>query len=96
MNGEAHWITMVPVLLGGAGLAWLFIGDWMAERRYRTEKRKLSCPLESGEVEVTLVRDADSGAAVGLRSCSAFLDPETVACDKPCVARIGKLHLKPA
>ncbi len=90
MNGEAHWIALIPLLLGGLGIAWMFWRDAVEDRRYRIEQRRFLCPDLRQEVLATLVREARSGVVIGVRSCSAFRDPERVVCTKACVPVFGR------
>ena len=88
MTGQAHWITFIPLFLGGLLIAWLVLREARAARRYWLERRRLNCPTLHRRVAATVVRDARSGEAIGVQSCSAFADPETVTCDKACVATL--------
>lgn len=86
MTGQAHWVTFIPLILGGLGIAWLRFREAREERRYVLEQRQFRCPKAwRSVVNATLVRSAQSNEAIGVRSCSAFTDPETVACDRPCL-----------
>ena len=90
MTGQSHWIAFVPIALGGIGIAWLFWRDRVAERHYEIEQRRFLCPVLRQKVVAKLVRDSRSGRVIGVRSCSAFADPEAVACAKPCVPGFGQ------
>lgn len=88
MTGEAHWLTFMPLILGGLWLAWLRNREANEERRYVLEQRQFRCPRHwRSVVDATVVRDAQSDEAIGVRSCSAFADPESVTCDRACVAQ---------
>jgi hypothetical protein len=86
MTGQAHWITFIPLILGGLGIAWILFWEAKAARAYSLERRRFRCPKGPVEVDATLVREVRSGQAIGVRSCSAFANPEMVACDRACVA----------
>ncbi len=90
MTGEAHWIALIPVLLGGIGIALMFWRNAVEDRRYRVEQRRFLCPDLRQKVVATLVREARSGAVIGVRSCSAFRNPERVVCTKACVPLFGR------
>jgi hypothetical protein len=89
MTGQSHWIALVPIVFGVIGIAWLLWSDRIAERHYEIEQRRFLCPILRQKVVAKLVRDAQSGRVIGVRSCSAFSDPETVACPKQCVPGFG-------
>lgn len=36
MTGQAHWIVVVPLLLGGIGIAWLLWLDSHDNRRFHS------------------------------------------------------------
>lgn len=88
MIGQAHWIDFIPVLLIAATIGVFALQDVLARRNYRAEYRRFVCPKTHREVDLVFLRDAASGAAIGVKSCSAFLDPETVNCDKPCLPQL--------
>lgn len=44
MTGQSHWIALVPIVLGGIGIAWLMWRDRIAERRYEIEQRRFLAP----------------------------------------------------
>lgn len=88
MTGQAHWIDFIPVLLIALMLGIFALRDAADRRKYRVEARRFLCPKTRREVDLVLMRDPGTGAAIGVRSCSAFADPDTVACDKPCLAQL--------
>jgi hypothetical protein len=85
MTGQAHWITLIPILLGGISLAVLLWLDSREEHTFHLEERILFCPLQRRNVHATLVRDVASLKVLGVRRCSGSSDPEMVTCDKPCL-----------
>jgi len=87
MTGQAHWITLIPVLLGGISLAVLLWFDLREARRFHVEDGILFCPLKRRNVCATLVRDVVSGKVLGVRRCAGSSDPEIVTCDKPCIEK---------
>lgn len=95
MTGQSHWIALVPIVLGGIGIAWLMWRDRIDERRYEIEQRRFLCPVLRQKVVAQLVRDSRSGQVIGVRSCSAFSDPEAVACAKPCVPGFNRAAARP-
>jgi hypothetical protein len=95
MTGQGHWITLVPVLLGGIGIAILL---WLAsreERAFHLEERILFCPLQRRRVRATLARDPVSLKILGVRRCTGSRDPEIVTCDKPCIGHCKTSGLDP-
>jgi hypothetical protein len=86
INQPASWITFAFLAAGGAGLFGLLVGNWWAERRYREIKTHFICPVHKKDVEVAMVRDRRTGDYTGVRSCSAFANPENVTCNMACVA----------
>ncbi|HWE25654.1 MAG TPA: hypothetical protein VG496_17080 [Myxococcales bacterium] len=89
MTGEAHWIALVPLFVGGLGIALLFWIDARTERGFRTEQRRFLCPKLKRKVDATLVRDADSLKVIGVRRCSGSRDPDYVTCARICVPGFG-------
>ena len=89
MTGQAHWVTLIPLLLGGLGIALLFWLDARAERGFLTEKRRFLCPKMKRKVDATLVRDAKSRRVIGVRRCSSTRDPDFVTCSRTCVPLFG-------
>jgi hypothetical protein len=86
MTGQAHWISLIPILLGGLGIAILLLLDTREERTFHIEERTLFCPLSRRDVRATLARDAVSLKLLGMRRCTGSPDPELVTCEKPCIA----------
>ena len=87
MTGQAHWISLVPILLGAAGIAILLLLESREERTFHVEERALFCPIRGREVRATLARDVRSLRVLGVRRCTGSPDPELVTCDKPCIGR---------
>jgi hypothetical protein len=87
MIGQAHWISLVPILLGAAGIIILLLLDSAEERTFHVEERTLFCPLRRRDVRATLARDVRSLRVLGVRRCTGSTDPEIVTCDKPCIGR---------
>jgi hypothetical protein len=85
MTGQAHWISLVPILLGAAGIAILLLLDSREERTFHVEERTLFCPLRRRNVRATIARDVHSLRVLGVRRCTGSPDPELVTCDKPCI-----------
>lgn len=56
-----------------------------SERQQRALRRQFLCPRSREPVECVLVADARTGEWVGVRSCSAFPDPEDIRCEGNCV-----------
>jgi hypothetical protein len=100
MSGQAHWISLVPILLGTAGIAILLLLDSAEERTFHVEERTLFCPLRKRDVRATIARDVHSLRVLGVRRCTGSPDPELVTCDKPCIgyckANQRLLDLRPA
>jgi len=99
VTGQAHFIDLIPFIVGGVVLGWLAWREAVVRRQYRIEFKRFICPTLRRKIDAEIVRDAESGVAIGVKSCSAFTDPETVACDKECVREPGPLTpvpLKPA
>jgi hypothetical protein len=86
MTGQAHWITLVPILLGVAGIAILLLLDSQEEHTFHVEERTLFCPLRRRNVRATIARDVVSLQVLGVRRCTGSPDPELVTCSKPCIA----------
>ncbi|MFL5411253.1 MAG: hypothetical protein ACJ79D_07745 [Myxococcales bacterium] len=85
MTGQAHWISLVPILLGAAGIAILLLLDSAGERTFHVEERTLFCPIRRRDVRATIARDVHSLRVLGVRRCAGSPDPDLVTCDKPCI-----------
>ena len=84
MTGQAHWLTFAILVLAALPVLYLWVGDRRANRRYRVEQRKVRCRVRGNQLaECTLVRDAKTGAPIGLQSCT--LQPDGIGCDKACL-----------
>src|SRR5438477_1918339 len=64
MTGQAHWIDLVPILLGAVAIALLLWRDAYTERRFHTEERRLLCPNLRRKVVATLVRSIPTGTVL--------------------------------
>lgn len=97
MTGEAHWFGLMFSLLGVLALGALYLYERREESRYRAESHRWYCVAQGREVDLVQVADAATGRWLGVRSCSAFSDPERVVCDKHCVAELnsGLIRLVP-
>jgi hypothetical protein len=87
MTGQAHWIVMIPIVLGAAAIAWLFWRDVVEAKRYRADDRRFLCPVQRRRVSATLVRDVSSNSVIGVRSCSGFASGAN--CGRACVPSFG-------
>ena len=88
MTGQAHWLVLVPIVLGLLAIAFLLWSAARAERNFYVEERKLFCPKFNREVVATLVRSAPGGPFLGVRRCTGLRDPELVTCGKDCLAEL--------
>jgi hypothetical protein len=76
--------TGALVGLGLLGRSLLF-----ADRHDREQQRRLACPRSGARVDCVLLRDVDTGRWTGVHACSAFSDPEKIACTGDCVDRLN-------
>ncbi len=86
MHGESHWFPVVWMLVGGAavlGIEWL---ERMLSRHLREQERDVLCPVRHERMRALVVVDDRTGQPTGVRRCSAFENPESVTCAKPCLA----------
>jgi len=89
MNGQSHWIDIVLLLIGGCGVAVLFLLNWLSSRFLHAETRDFVCPRK-GSVEAVLVQNMRSGQWLGVRRCTAFKDPDFVTCTRDCVDELNE------
>jgi hypothetical protein len=85
MTGQAHWLVIVPLLIVGAGIGWVWWRDRVARFRYRHEVRRVRCPVHGKKVTLELVRDKATDQVLGVARCNAFWNEEMVACSKDCL-----------
>jgi hypothetical protein len=84
MQGEAHWLPLVVVLLGGlALLAGLFLVAW-SQRQVKHDRVTVPCPNKHKDAEIVLITDAKSGHVIGVDTCS--LVEGLITCDRGCLA----------
>lgn len=84
MTGEVHWLPLAVVFFGALLIAYLWIEDWRAERKYLVEHSHVRCRARGNQlVQCTLVRDAKTHEPIGIRGCSA--QPVDVRCGKTCL-----------
>ena len=86
MTGQGHWFVFAVLLVASSPVIALWLTGWLADRRYIVEQRHARCRLTGNQlVDLTVVREAQSGTAIGIRSCSAQPNPELVRCARPCL-----------
>jgi len=86
MNGQGHWLSIAVLLVAISPIVALWLTGWIADRKYRVEQRHVRCRVHGNEVvQCTVVRDAATSEAIGIRSCSAHANPEDVRCDRNCL-----------
>ena len=84
MQGEAHWLPVLIVVLGGAAL---LVGLWLvgrAERSVRHARQVVPCARHGKDAEIVLITDARSGHVIGVDTCSLVEGP--LYCDRACLA----------
>ena len=86
MTGQAHWLVIVPLLLVGAVIGWVWFRERTARLRYVHEVRRFKCPVLGRKVTAELVRVKATNEVVGVAHCDAFPNGEAVSCPKECVA----------
>jgi hypothetical protein len=91
MTGQVHWFPIIILLVAVSPVLALWITGWLADRHYRVEHRSVRCrPRGNKLVECAVVREADSGQAIGIRSCTANVNPEDVRCERTCLPLFAK------
>jgi|1185.fasta_scaffold669353_2 hypothetical protein len=82
MTGEIHWFPVVLLFtVAGVPLAYLWLTSRREDRKYTVEHGHVRCRDRGNDVvDVTLVRDATTGAPIGIRECS-----ENVQCNRTCL-----------
>jgi hypothetical protein len=95
MTGQVHWLPFVILIVAISPVFVFWLYGRFASKRYVVEKTTVRCPAHDNQIlDVTLVRDAKTGTAIGIRKCSAHNPDDTVRCDKSCLPRF--VQLKPA
>jgi hypothetical protein len=84
MTGQAHWLTLVILLVSVAPVAYLWLRGRMDDRKYRVEKTHARCRQRGNRLaKITLARDRRSGAPVGILECDG--EPGLVRCNRACL-----------
>lgn len=86
---ETGILSLAFALAGMVTLAGLLAWGWLAERRYHAERHHWYCSRMGKDVDLVHVRMRGGTRWLGVRSCSAFGDPEHVTCDQTCVAKLN-------
>ena len=85
MTAPAHWLPLVFVAGPLLFVAFLWAWDRHLAKHYRVFNTKLRCFTKAKLVQIGFARDAKTGEFLGVRSCTAFADPEHVTCDQHCL-----------
>ena len=86
MTGQSSWFSFAILIVASSPVIALWLSGWLADRRYVVEQRHVRCRLTGNQlVDLTVVREAQSGTAIGVRKCSAQPNPELVRCDRACL-----------
>lgn len=85
MEGESSVLTLVLILAGGAGVLILSAIATHMSRLYRSRKQAIHCETKGKDVDVEFVERVANGVVTGVRSCTAFSDPNHVTCGRDCV-----------
>jgi hypothetical protein len=85
MTGQAHWLTALVVLLGGAFVVALVLRLGRSSPRVRLVSTRFRCPIQGIVVSATVVEDAPTHRRIDVQSCSAFAPANAIRCAKPCV-----------
>ena len=84
MTGQVHWLPLAFLLLVALPILYLWMRNRREQRKYTVEHSHVRCRARENQlVECTVVRDAASGAPIGIQTCSA--QPKGVGCDKSCL-----------
>jgi len=89
MTGEAHWLTLLWLALGGIGVVGLFYFAARLNRRFRATRRKFECPVHHEQVDATIIRDEKTGQLTSVQSCSHFVKPGEVTCAHGCLRTLS-------
>ncbi len=94
MTGEVHWFPVAVVLLGllAVGALWLLAGRGEAGEDSRWQQ--VACPASGTTFGVLAFRRSPTMAWNDVLSCSRFLVPTQVTCDKACLQTLNG-HLVP-
>jgi hypothetical protein len=93
MTGQVHWFPFVVLAIAITPVIAFWAYAALANRRYRIEKTTVRCRAHDNQLlHVTLVRDAKTGAPVGIRKCAAFEPGDVVRCDKTCLPQFVQIR----
>ena len=85
MYGEASWLTLFVVIVGGLGVLALVYLVQM-RRSQRRVKAEILCPKSGKHVRVTLLQDGLSGRWIEVVRCAEFAPSDRVICERQCIA----------
>lgn len=88
MTGEANWIPIAMVLVGGLAILAFAASSSLWFRYLRREQRRLVCPASGKPVLCEVVKDTRTGEWTGVLRCSAHRNPDDVRCSMKCLANL--------
>lgn len=90
-TGPAHWLWLALALFAALSLALPLLVSHLRARELETRTVCMRCPVRDTAVVCTAVRNRQSGAWTGIRSCSALTPPEEVNCGRSCLSDLKRL-----
>jgi hypothetical protein len=99
MNGEAHWMDPLLMVVGGVALV-LLIGYLSRPVLVERVRRSFACPRRTEAVHGVLLRSRKTGAWTAVERCSGCSPSFAVTCDCACLADLnhptgGAAHAHP-
>ena len=86
MTGEVHWLPIAVILVAAIPIVYLFVRERREARKYQVEQERVRCRTRGNQLaECTLVRDAATGAPIGIRECTAWAGKEGAHCEQTCL-----------
>jgi hypothetical protein len=83
MTGEVHWLPIAVVFLSALPVVYLFLRGRREDRKFKVEQANVRCRTHGNQLaHCTVVRDAKTGAPIGIRDCTA---QGSTNCDQACL-----------
>ena len=86
MTGQVHWLPLAVLLATVLSMLYVFVRAKRQELKYAVEAAHVRCRDRGNQLAAcTVVRDAKTGVAIGIRECSAHAGKEGGHCEKTCL-----------
>ena len=86
MTGEVHWLPLLVVLGATIPVLLALLRNRREGRKFKVELHHVRCRARGNQLaQCTLVRDAKTGAPIGIRDCTAWAGSDGSHCEKWCL-----------